>query len=135
MSATGLYTTEELYRLLPAVYRVRDAEQGGVLRELVDVLAEQVNVLAESLEQLYDDQFIETCAPWVAPYIGDLDRLPDAARRRAAGRLAARRGREHDPLPAAQGHRVGARAARRATSPAGRRARSSSSSCSRRRST
>ena len=30
MSATGLYTTEELYRLLPAVYRIRDVEQGGV---------------------------------------------------------------------------------------------------------
>ena len=72
MTGSGLYTAEELYRLLPAVYRVRDAEQGGVLRELVDVLTEQVNVLAESLEQAYDDQFIETCAPWVAPYIGDL---------------------------------------------------------------
>ena len=24
------------------------------------------------LAQLYDDQFIETCAPWVVPYIGDL---------------------------------------------------------------
>jgi hypothetical protein len=72
MTQTGLYTTEELYRLLPAVYRIRDAEQGGVLRELVDVLADQVNVLAESLEQMYDDEFIETCAPWVAPYIGDL---------------------------------------------------------------
>ena len=60
--APGLYTTDELYRLLPAVYRIRDAEQGGVLRELLDVLADQVNVLAESLEQLYDDQFIETCA-------------------------------------------------------------------------
>jgi hypothetical protein len=72
VSGTGLYTTEEIYRLLPAVYRVRDAEQGGVLRELVDVITEQVNVLAESLEQMYDDQFIETCAPWAAPYIGDL---------------------------------------------------------------
>ena len=72
MSGTGLYTAEEIYRLLPAVYRVRDAEQGGVLRELVDVLTDQVNVVAESLEQMYDDQFIETCAPWVAPYIGDL---------------------------------------------------------------
>ena len=72
MTASGLYTTEEIYRLLPAVYRVRDAEQGGVLRELIDVLTDQVNVLAESLEQLYDDQFIETCADWVAPYIGDL---------------------------------------------------------------
>ena len=35
-------------------------------------ITDQVNVLAESLEQLYDDQFVETCAPWVAPYIGDL---------------------------------------------------------------
>ena len=29
-------------------------------------------LLAEDLDQLYDDQFIETCAPWVIPYIGDL---------------------------------------------------------------
>ena len=72
MSGTGLYTTEEVYRLLPAIYRIRDAEQGGVLRELVDVLTGQINVVAESLEQAYDDEFIETCAAWVAPYIGDL---------------------------------------------------------------
>jgi hypothetical protein len=72
MSGSGLYTTDEIYRLLPAVYRVRDAEQGGILRELVDVLTSQINVLAESLDQAYDDQFIETCADWVAPYIGDL---------------------------------------------------------------
>ena len=72
MTASGLYTTEEIYRLLPAVYRVRDAEQGGVLRELIEIVADQVNALAESLDQMYDDQFIETCADWVAPYIGDL---------------------------------------------------------------
>jgi hypothetical protein len=72
VSGSGLYTAEEIYRLLPAVYRVRDAEQGGVLRELVGVITDQVNVLAESLEQMYDDEFVETCAPWVAPYIGDL---------------------------------------------------------------
>lgn len=72
MSANGLYTSEEIYRLLPALHRIRDVEQGGVLRELVDVVMEQVNALAESIEQTYDDQFIETCAEWVAPYIGDL---------------------------------------------------------------
>lgn len=69
---SGLYTTEDVYRLLPELYRVRDAEQGGVLRELVAVITDQINVLAESLDQAYDDQFIETCEDWVAPYIGDL---------------------------------------------------------------
>ena len=36
------------------------------------VIQEQLGVVAEDLDQLYDDQFIETCAPWVIPYIGDL---------------------------------------------------------------
>jgi hypothetical protein len=72
VSATGLYTPDELYRLLPALHRIRDIEEGEPLRELLEVLTEQVNAIAESLEQLYDDQFIETCADWVAPYIGDL---------------------------------------------------------------
>lgn len=61
-----------LLQLLPAIYRLRDAEQGGTLARLLDVLAEQVQVLQEDLAQLYDDQFIETCAEWVVPYIGDL---------------------------------------------------------------
>lgn len=63
---------ERLYALLPAIYRIRDAEKGYPLRELLAVIAEQVAAMEENLEQLYDDQFIETCAPWVAPYIGDL---------------------------------------------------------------
>jgi hypothetical protein len=61
-----------LYDLLPPIYRIRDAEQGEPLRALLAVIAEQAAVLEESLDQLYDDQFIETCAPWVVPYIGDL---------------------------------------------------------------
>jgi len=68
----GLYTPEEIFRLLPAVYRMRDVEQDGALRQLVEVVCDQVNAVAEGLEQFYDDQFIETCADWVAPYIGDL---------------------------------------------------------------
>jgi len=63
---------ERLYRLLPALYRVRDAEHGEPLRALCAVIAEDIAVLRENLEQLYDDQFIETCADWVAPYIGEL---------------------------------------------------------------
>ncbi len=65
-------TAERLYELLPAIHRIRDAEQGYPLRELLSLIAEQVAAMEENLEQLYDDQFIETCAPWVAPYIGDL---------------------------------------------------------------
>jgi hypothetical protein len=68
---TGLYTVDEVYALLPQLYRSADHERGE-LRALLEVVTGQVNVLAESLEQLYDDQFIETAAPWVAPYLGDL---------------------------------------------------------------
>ena len=68
---TGIMSNP-LIELLPAIHRLRDHEQGGALRELLDVVAQQVAVLEEDLEQLYDDQFIETCADWVVPYIGDL---------------------------------------------------------------
>ena len=61
-----------LLQLLPSLYRLRDAERGNVLARLLDVLAHPVQVLQEDLAQLYDDQFIETCADWVVPYIGDL---------------------------------------------------------------
>ena len=78
------FDVNRLYELMPAVYRIRDAElaeqaellsgvpQDGPLKALLSVIAEQAAVLAEDLEQLYDDQFIETCAEWVVPYIGDL---------------------------------------------------------------
>ena len=63
---------DRLHRLLPAVYRLRDADQGEPLRALLAAFAQQLAALEENVEQLYDDQFIETCADWVAPYIGDL---------------------------------------------------------------
>lgn len=44
----------------------------GPLRALVSVLAEQVAQLEEELDQLGDDAFIETCAPWAVPYFADL---------------------------------------------------------------
>jgi len=102
-----------LFNLLPAVYRIRDAEIAssrvlltdaeaaqlaallalvpplnpiqqeqldslqakaarGPLESILSVVEEQLAILADNLDQLYDDQFIETCAPWVIPYIGDL---------------------------------------------------------------
>lgn len=66
------FDLEKIYSLLPSYYRVRDDDEGGPLRELLAVVAEQVAVLEEDLAQLYDDQFVETCAEWVVPYIGDL---------------------------------------------------------------
>jgi hypothetical protein len=65
-------TADRLYSLLPAIYRLRDVDQGEPLRALIEALAKEFAALEENLDQLYDDQFIETCAGWVAPYIGDL---------------------------------------------------------------
>ena len=62
----------QIYNLLPAIHRTRDAELGEPLKAFLSVIAEQVAVLDENLAQSYDDLFIETCASWVAPYIGDL---------------------------------------------------------------
>lgn len=56
-----------------AVYQqLRQRGIAGPLVSLISVLAEQVAALQENVDQLYDDQFIETCADWVVPYIGDL---------------------------------------------------------------
>lgn len=65
-------TAQRLYELLPAIYRLRDAAHDEPLEQLLALVAEQVEALEENLAQLYDDQFIETCADWAAPYIGDL---------------------------------------------------------------
>jgi len=51
---------------------LEDKGQRGPLKSLLSVIAEQVAVLEEDLDQLYDNLFIETCAEWVVPYIGDL---------------------------------------------------------------
>ncbi|MEH1900973.1 MAG: hypothetical protein V7L04_06045 [Nostoc sp.] len=63
---------DRLYELLPAVYRIRDAEQGYPLRDLLRVIAEQVDIVETDITQLYENWFIETCQDWVVPYIGDL---------------------------------------------------------------
>lgn len=106
-------SAQNLFDLMPALYRLRDAQLAqalplltsaelmelsnlqslvppltaiqqnrldallaksarGPLQSLLMVVAEQLAIVADNLDQLYDDQFIETCAPWVIPYIGDL---------------------------------------------------------------
>lgn len=61
-----------LFDLLPAVYRIRDAELKGELEAFVGLIGEQVDLIGADLDGLWDDLFIETCAEWVVPYIGDL---------------------------------------------------------------
>ena len=76
-------TPDRLYELLPAIYRIRDAEQGKPLQALLRVISEQVDVVEEDISQLYDNWFIETCEDWVVPYIGELvgyRPVPDAGR-------------------------------------------------------
>ncbi|HDJ37591.1 MAG TPA: hypothetical protein ENF24_00130, partial [Methanosarcinales archaeon] len=63
---------ERLYDLLPAIYRIRDAEEGEVLRALLCVIEEEMQALERDIAGLYEDLFIETCDEWVIPYIGDL---------------------------------------------------------------
>lgn len=85
------YQLDDLFELLPALYRLRDHDQGGTargkhgpdptysdprdygpLRSLLSVMAREGQIVHDDIAQLYDDHFIETCAPWVIPYIGDL---------------------------------------------------------------
>jgi hypothetical protein len=63
---------DRLYDLMPAIYRLRDAEQGYPLRALLRVIGEQVDVVEDDIGQLYENWFIETCEDWAVPYIADL---------------------------------------------------------------
>src|SRR3989337_2373975 len=62
----------ELYGLLPALYRLEAPEQGSPLRVLLELIEEQAVIIKGDVDGLWDDYFIETCADWVVPYIGDL---------------------------------------------------------------
>ena len=111
---------DRLYKLLPAVYRMRDADQKYPLQALLRVIAEQVNVVEDDVQQLYENWFIETAEDWVVPYIADLigyRPVSDAglaaeittAEGRALNRVSdpAPRSREYDRVSSAQGnHRV-----------------------------
>ncbi len=63
---------DRLYDLLPALYRARDAENDGALRALLAIIDDEFTAVEGDIDQLYDNWFIETCEPWVVPYIGDL---------------------------------------------------------------
>ena len=69
---TATYTTEHLYEQLPAIYRLRDAEQGYPLRSVLAIIAREVGIVEKDIARLYANWFIETSDEWVVPYIGDL---------------------------------------------------------------
>lgn len=63
---------DRLYRLLPATYRMRDAERGFPLQALMRLMGREAQVLEDDITQLYEAWFIETCPDWVVPYLGNL---------------------------------------------------------------
>lgn len=70
----------QLYQLLPEYVRFQDQENGQALEALMGVLDLEFQRLHAGMERLYDDWFIETCAPWLVPFIGDLVGLDRIAR-------------------------------------------------------
>ncbi|MCX6317009.1 MAG: hypothetical protein NTW29_06945 [Bacteroidetes bacterium] len=65
-------TDKKIFELLPAVYRMRDAEQGKPLEALMSIIAREAKLTEKNIAELYNNWFIETCSEWVVPYIGDL---------------------------------------------------------------
>jgi hypothetical protein len=65
---------ETLYRRLPEIYRIRDGEQfpAGQLEAYLGIIDGVHAAIRDSIEALGHDLFIETCADWVIPYLGDL---------------------------------------------------------------
>lgn len=63
---------DRLWELLPTIHRRRDAETLGGLRALLEVISEQALLIEDDIGQRYEDWFIETCAEWAIPYIGEL---------------------------------------------------------------
>lgn len=65
-------SAQTLQALLPAIHRLRDAQQGGPLAALLALMAAQGRLVEDDIAQLLEDSFIETCDEWVVPYIGEL---------------------------------------------------------------
>lgn len=80
-----------LYALLPAIYRLRDADEGYPLRALTAVMERELAAVEADIDQLYENWFIETCDEWVVPYLGDL--LGVRGLRASAGGAFTRRAR------------------------------------------
>lgn len=67
VAGTGLSETQQR-----DLAHLEEKRLRGPLKALLIIIAEQVAALEENIEQLYDDQFIETCSEWAVSYIADL---------------------------------------------------------------
>ncbi|MDJ0599296.1 MAG: hypothetical protein QNJ37_10700 [Crocosphaera sp.] len=63
---------DRLYQLLPAIYRLRDADEKEPLRALLGVIEAELDIIENDINNLYQNWFIETCDDWIVPYIADL---------------------------------------------------------------
>ncbi|MDJ0579767.1 hypothetical protein [Crocosphaera sp.] len=63
---------DRLYKLLPAIYRLRDADEKEPLRALLGVIEAELDIVENDIGHLYQNWFIETCDDWIVPYIADL---------------------------------------------------------------
>ncbi|WP_246752899.1 hypothetical protein [Sinorhizobium sp. BG8] len=63
---------DKLFNLLPAYVREEDARNGGPLKALLNVIQQASDDIEDDIRQLHANAFIETCEPWVVPYIGEL---------------------------------------------------------------
>ena len=63
-----------LFRHLPEIYRIKDKEQEppGQLEEYIGLVEDIFDKIHFDIENLYHNLFIDSCADWVVPYIGDL---------------------------------------------------------------
>jgi hypothetical protein len=68
----GIGDPDRLYDLMPVLYRERDEQEGGPLRDLLRIITEQADIVHSDIQLLWDNFFIETSQRWVIPYIGDL---------------------------------------------------------------
>ena len=82
------YYTEKIWQMIPPLDRHEDglAQNPGVLRELVAIIASQAAHVRRSQDWTWEDQFIELCRDWAVPYIGALvaTRMLPASNRRGS---------------------------------------------------
>lgn len=68
------YFAEKLWSWVPEIYRTEDglADDPGVLRAVVEVIAEQVAEARRRSDRLWEDPFVEHADDWAVPLIGEL---------------------------------------------------------------